>query len=747
MNNMKQITPPKILTLFACIVLFLNLMAQPEGRKWGGFKFFKSPSSERGQKIQTDINGNIYAGGECAVPFSIDGDTLKPNGHISNQFIIKYNRWGMKQWFKRLSSNNFSRITAIEVDAQENVYITGSYRDTLRFDQFVISSSVASGQPGFVAKINKQGIVQWLIRIGNGATSNAVAAKLTSNGNLIVAGNFFGISNTFGTFNLSTLGNTTNLYVASVSPQGVFNWVTYSKGNFNELFDLALDKNDNIFICGTHSSNITLDGQNYIIGTLNGTHDGYLIKLNSIGSMLWAKGMGSASSDMAKKLATDKNGNCFVYGYWGYNGSQSQIAFDSTHIITKTPGKSYSFFLAKYDSDGKVTWAQKFDEFNASGDLPHLIRTDENGNCYLSGHFTGVWFGQNTQDTILASGPYAPYEEIAIQQFLPGGQRGWNVIAGNVSYGTYERVEDFLIDKQGNLFMVAIHGGSDSLRIGDTVVDNETFTNVFIAKLGYEKQKVEPNQPLVQQACAGDSVIFPFSVNDTIFDINNVFTLQLSNNAGLFNNPISLGTKSTNRSDTFFVRLPIAIAQGSGYRFHITASNPTFTSFDNGQDFSIHALPALPSITKNDSILTCNINAVAYQWYRNDTLIAGATGKIYYATQNGIYKVMIINSTGCSRFSDTISFIKNTPVGLAESEAYRHIMVYPNPVSSVLFIQTQMMEKPLCFDLYGKQIPVQFIKTTAGYIADMSVLTAGVYILKLNLNGVERCKKISVLKN
>ena len=742
--NMNYIKSTTVLILFICSVL--NLHAQPEGRKWGGFKFFKSPGAERGQKIQTDNYGNIYVGGECAVPFSIEGDTLKPNGHINNQFIIKYDRSGTKQWFKRLSSNNFSRITAIEVDAQENVYITGSFRDTLRFDQFVISSSVAFGQPGFVAKINKQGIVQWLIRIGNGATSNAASAKLTSTGNLIVAGNFSGISNTFGTFNLSTLGNTTNLYVASISPQGVFNWVTYSKGNFNELFDLALDKNDNVFICGAHASNITLDGQNYIIGIQHGTHDGYLIKLNSIGSMLWAKGMGSTSSDMAKKLATDKNGNCFVYGYWGHNGSQSQIVFDSTHIITKTPGKSYSFFIAKYNSDGNVNWAQKFDEFSPSGDLPHIIRTDENGNCYLSGHFTGVWFGQNIQDTILKSGPYAPYEEIAIQQFLPGGQRGWNVIAGNVDYATYERVEDLLIDKQGNFYMVAIHGGFDSLRIGDTVVDNETFTNVFIAKLGYDKQRVEPNQANVQQACAGDSVSFPFSINDTFFNINNVFTLQLSNNAGLFNNPINLATKNTNQSDTFLVQLPITLAQGNGYRYRIIASNPTFTSFDNGQDFTVYALPLVPTIIKNDTTLTCNPISTSYQWYRNDSAIIGATNQILHVSENGTYKVKVTNANGCSRLSDTITVIKLSPVGLTENDFASQVKLFPNPVSSTLFIQGLNVDKPICFDLLGKQVFISFTKTSEGFVADMSTLSDGVYMLKFQLNGQEWFEKITVVK-
>lgn len=740
---MKQIRAITILSIL--IGMVLSLKAQPEGRKWGGFKFFKSAGSERGHKIQTDINGNIYAGGECSIPFIIEADTFLNNGYISNQFIIKYDRHGAKKWIKRMSSTNISKITAIEVDAQENVYVVGSYRDSLRIEQFRLSSS-GTNQPGFIAKINRQGIVQWLIRIGNGGTSNAAAAKIASNGNLIVAGNFFGISNTFGTFNLSTLSNTTHLYVASVSPQGVFNWVTYSKGNFNELLDLEIDKNDHIFICGAHSANITFDGMNYIIGTPEGSKDGYLIKISSLGSILWAKGIGSAATDMAKKLATDKDGNCFVYGLWGWGGSQSQVMFDSTHILTKTPGKSVSYFLAKYNSDGKVVWAQKFDEFNSSGDLPHVIKTDQQGNCYLSGHFTGVWFGQNIQDTILFSGPFAPYEEIAIQQFLPEGQRGWNVLAGNTYYGTYERVEDFLIDRQGNVFIAAIHGGSDSLRIGDTVVANETFTNVFLAKLGYEKQKVQPHQPDNQQACAGDMVAIPFSVNDTAFAVGNVFTLQLSNQAGLFNNQINLGTITTNKPDTFLVQIPITLQQGNGYRFRVSASNPAFTSFDNGQDFTVFALPAIPTITKNDTILTCVQTATGYQWYKNYTTIVGATNRIYYAAQNGVYKVMITNANGCSRLSDTINLIINKPVGFDEPDLDDYIHIFPNPVSSTLFIQGPGHDKPICVDLFGREVQVPFIKIAEGYMADLATLTDGVYLLKLHFNGKEWYKKITVIK-
>ncbi len=735
--------------LFVAILYVKETNAQPEGRKWGGYAFSNSPGSEFGHKVQTDINGNIYAGGEYASPFVIGTDTLAEDIYSGNNFLIKYNRFGQRQWIKRIYAMNFSEITAIEVDAQENVYITGRYSDSLRIDHYGLAGGSSWHQPGFVAKLNRQGAVQWLMRIGNGTTSNAVAAKLASNGNLIVAGNFSGISNTFGSFNLIALSNSTHLYVMSVSPTGGVNWVTYSKGEYNQLFDLAVDKNNNAFICGTHNSNITFNGLTYLLSDQYGMYDTYLIKLNASGTVLWGKSAGSASTEMAKSLATDQDGNCYMTGYWGHGSGPYVAIFDSTHTITKTPGTYYSYFLAKYGPSGEVLWVKKFDEFDSASDLPHVVRTDNKGNCYLSGYFTGIWYGENMQDTMLFSGASSYYNDMAIQQFLPDGQRGWNVVAGNKFYGTFELIEDFLIDRHGNIFVAALHGGYDSLRIGDTVVKNPSsqYLDFFLAKLGYHKQKVETNISAIPKTCNGDFVSVPFEVSDNSFATNNVFTLQLSNSVGLFSTPVNLGTKNTNQSDTFRVQIPPSATQGSGYRFRVVASNPSYTSFDNGTDFGIFAGPPLPAITKSDTTLTCNLNLPGYQWFRNDVLIPGATGRIYHASQSGVYKVMVTNFSGCSRLSDTISLIKGNPVGLTEGEANSYFMVYPNPVSTSLVIQTQIREMPSCFDLFGKQVPAQIIKTPDGYVADVSGLADGVYILKLSAGGKEWCKKITVLKN
>jgi hypothetical protein len=75
-----------------------------------------------------------------------------------------------------------------------------------------------------------------------------------------------------------------------------------------------------------------------------------------------------------------------------------------------------------------------------------------------------------------------------------------------------------------------------------------------------------------------------------------------------------------------------------------------------------------------------------YQWYRNDTLIAGATDKIYLATEAGEYRIRVIEGS-CTAYSDSITITKtattiNKPVtslfpqtGIIYSGSYVEITV------------------------------------------------------------------------
>jgi gliding motility-associated-like protein len=102
----------------------------------------------------------------------------------------------------------------------------------------------------------------------------------------------------------------------------------------------------------------------------------------------------------------------------------------------------------------------------------------------------------------------------------------------------------------------------------------------------------------------------------------------------------------------------ITVSTSGVYQIHVNNSvNCAATSGDD--TIIVHPLPegniVMPNtdfICENgNKLLTCNANALSYQWYLNGTVISGATNSTYLATQAGIYSVQLISSFGCDNFA------------------------------------------------------------------------------------------------
>jgi hypothetical protein len=76
------------------------------------------------------------------------------------------------------------------------------------------------------------------------------------------------------------------------------------------------------------------------------------------------------------------------------------------------------------------------------------------------------------------------------------------------------------------------------------------------------------------------------------FTAGNVYTAQLSNAAGSFATPTSIGTlNSTSNSGTINISIPGGTATGAGYRIRVISSAPATTGTDNGSNISITLNP------------------------------------------------------------------------------------------------------------------------------------------------------------
>lgn len=173
--------------------------------------------------------------------------------------------------------------------------------------------------------------------------------------------------------------------------------------------------------------------------------------------------------------------------------------------------------------------------------------------------------------------------------------------------------------------------------------------------------------PFCVNASTGASVSVPFTSVGT-FNAGNVYTAQLSNAAGSFASPVSIGTvTSVLNTDVISATIPAGTAAGAGYRIRVVSSNPVVTGSDNTVNLTVQnsaAITTQPSTTVQNlcqSIAATALSVVGtgttltYQWYSNTsnsnsggTLVAGATSASYTpstATAGTLYYYCVVTAS------------------------------------------------------------------------------------------------------
>lgn len=113
-----------------------------------------------------------------------------------------------------------------------------------------------------------------------------------------------------------------------------------------------------------------------------------------------------------------------------------------------------------------------------------------------------------------------------------------------------------------------------------------------------------------------------------------------------------------------------------------------------------------------------------YQWYRDGQPIPGATDSVYDVTQNARYSVKVTNDLGCM---DSTSYLVNNVSVQDIINVGMHTRIYPNPVSSVLYIDAPVNVTAVITDMQGRVVHEQ--KNAAKI--NINDLSEGMYIIKV----------------
>jgi hypothetical protein len=169
---------------------------------------------------------------------------------------------------------------------------------------------------------------------------------------------------------------------------------------------------------------------------------------------------------------------------------------------------------------------------------------------------------------------------------------------------------------------------------------------------GAQVTAISLSAPSPTSVCPGAQIQASYSVTGN-GGAGNVFTLELSNAAGSFSNPVVLGTQSGSSSGSVSGTVPSNTLSGNGYLVRVRSSVPAVTS--NTQNISVLTSPFSPTINPGGPTTFCSggsvqlvvaaQSGVTYSWQRNGTAVG--TGSLFTAAQGGTYQVVASNSS-CS---------------------------------------------------------------------------------------------------
>jgi len=152
-----------------------------------------------------------------------------------------------------------------------------------------------------------------------------------------------------------------------------------------------------------------------------------------------------------------------------------------------------------------------------------------------------------------------------------------------------------------------------------------------------------------------------------------------------------------------------------------------------------HEVPGKPVIARNqrkDSIFVTAPSGLI-QWTLNGSPLTGITARALRISQLGTYRVMFVDSNGCSAISDTF-VVDSIPVvsGVIVETGERGFAIHPNPTTGLFTVEAMLDEQSpvtiVLADMAGKEIIRLEARSAAGIYRkeiDARSLPAGIYLL------------------
>lgn len=284
--------------------------------------------------LDVDDNGNVYIAGTYENSISFDNTQLSTTNLFAESFYAKYDGNGNLLWAKTSRGNSTNQLTGIAVLA-DAVYTTGFFGGNFKLDATSLNSSTPSYDI-VLARLDVNGTLQWMKKAGSTLEDAANALCIDLNGNPIIGGYFAGTASFDN--NTVTYYDYNDAFVAKYDSAGNNLWVRAGKGpELDAVFGLTADADNNIYATGLFEASLDVEGT-----LLTGPdREVFIISYGPQGNLRWATKGGGIQTECGLGVAIKDNSNVVACGYYLHTCAFGTIALDYAD--------ANDLFLLEYD--------------------------------------------------------------------------------------------------------------------------------------------------------------------------------------------------------------------------------------------------------------------------------------------------------------------------------------------------------------------------------------------------------------
>jgi hypothetical protein len=248
-------------------------------------------------------------------------------------FVAKYDNNGEMKWSAYGGGTGSDFPGKVSPSSDGGVYLIGSFKSSATFGTKTVTSK--GGTDLFILKYSSTGDVEWIRTEGD---TNDISGELvieSSDGGLIVTGNFNG-KMIVGNTTLTSYGDS-DIFVIKYNSTGHVEWAVSGGGTeYEYTVGVSEGSDGSIYVAGEIASPLGTFGS-YIKKTI-GNEDMFIAKYTKSGTIEWVEITGGTDYDAPNSMVMDGD-DIYITGYYGPSAQFGDTILDCD---------SSGIFIAKY---------------------------------------------------------------------------------------------------------------------------------------------------------------------------------------------------------------------------------------------------------------------------------------------------------------------------------------------------------------------------------------------------------------